>query len=218
MVLLARRQLIAGALCAASQPAIALAAPAALPPSLRFAIMRKGKPFGSYQVAFAQAGKQLTVTTDVAMNQKIAGVQVFDYVHHCVEVWRDGKFAEMHSRTVRDRKDVDEVNAVRDAYEVKISTNKSPNVAPAGAAPLTHWNAATLTGPLFNPQDGRTLDLKANQVGRDPVLLANGSQLTAAHWALRGVQQIDEWYDNAGLWAGLKGVFPDKSVVEYRRI
>jgi hypothetical protein len=218
MVLVVRRELIAGALAAAIPPAVALAAPAALPAALRFAVLRKGKPFGTYQVAFAQAGKQLTVTTDVAMNQKIAGVQVFDYVHHCVEIWRDGKFAELHSRTVRDRKDVDEVNAVRDAYEIKIATNKTPNIAPANAAPLTHWNPATLTGPLFNPQDGRTLELKASQLGRDPVLLANGSQLTAAHWALRGGQAIDEWYDDAGLWAGLKGVFPDKSVVEYRRL
>jgi len=218
MVVLPRRGLILGAFAFGLEPVSAQAAPAALPPLLRFAIVRKGKPFGSYRVAFAQAGGQLTVTTDVAMSQKIAGVTVFDYQHHCQEVWRDGKFAELHSRTVRDRHDVDEVNAVRDAFKIRISTNKGPNLAPAAAAPFTHWNPATLAGPLFNPQDGRMLDFKVSQVGRDPVLTASGAPLTAAHWALRGSQQIDEWYDDAGLWAGLKGVFPDRSVVEYRRL
>jgi len=166
----------------------------------------------------ATAGKVLTVTTEVAMSEKIAAVTVFDYRHHCVETWRDGRFAELHSTTVRDRKTTDEVNAVRGDYEIKITTNKGPQIAPAGAAPLTHWNMATLSGPLFNPQDGKLLTLKAQAVGKDPVLLANGTQLAAAHWALRGEDQMDEWYDDAGIWAGLKGMLPDKSMMEYRRV
>ena len=218
MVVLARRRLIAGALAAASAPALALAAPAALPAALRFNILRQGKPFGTYQVGFVQAGGQLTVTTDVAMRQKIAGITVFDYSHHCQEVWRDGAFEEMHSRTVRDRHDVDEVDADRQGTGIRIRTNKGPGVAPPSAAPFTHWNMATLTGPLFNPQDGQMLDLRAHQVGRDAVRLASGGVLNAAHWEVRGAQQVDEWYDDAGVWAGLKGVFPDKSVVEYRRL
>ena len=82
--------------------------------------------------------------------------------------------------------------------------------AEAGAA-IVHLHAR-------NPQDGRPLALKAQQVGRDPVLLASGASLSANHWALHGADQIEEWYDDAGVWAGLKGLLPDKSVMEYRRV
>jgi hypothetical protein len=34
---------------------------------------------------------------------------------------------------------------------------------------------------------------------------------------LRGDQQIDEWYDDNGVWGGLRGVLPNKSILEYRR-
>ena len=157
MVFIARRRLMTCALAAAGAaalPAGARAAPLPVPPggSLRFNIIRKGKPFGSYAVSFATAGKVLTVTTDVVMSQKMAAVTVFDYHHHCVETWRDGRFAELHSTTVRDRKTTDEVSAVRGDFEIKIATAKGPQIAPASAAPLTHWNMATLSGPLFNPQ------------------------------------------------------------------
>jgi hypothetical protein len=221
MVFLARRGLMAVGLSAAAVAALPRFAEAnPVPPSgaLRFNIVRKGKPFGQYAVTFATADKVLTVTTDVAMSEKIANVMVFDYHHHCVETWRDGRFSELHATTIRDRKKTDEVHAVRGDYEIKITTDKGPDIAPVKAAPLTHWNMATLTGPLFNPQDGRMLDLKAQQLGRDPVLLASGASLGAAHWALHGADQIEEWYDDAGLWAGLKGLLPDKSVMEYRRV
>jgi hypothetical protein len=230
MIFLDRRTLIAGALstgalAAGSLPALAATAPApavVTPPTnnLRFNIIRKGKPFGSYQVIFTNAGDAVTVTTDVAMSMRISGVNVFDYRHHCEEVWKGGKFASLKSSTVRDRKvdQTDTVSAVRGEYEIKITTNKGPLGAPLNAAPLTHWNAATLKGPLFNPQDGRSLDLNPTMIGRDSYTLASGAPVAASHWTLRGSQTIDEWYDDAGAWAGLRAVFPDKSVVEYHRL
>lgn len=224
MVFLARRSLLTGALAAAGAatlPGGAWAAPLPVPPSgaLRFNIIRKGKPFGSYAVSFAAVGKVLTVTTDVAMSSKVANVTVFDYHHHCVEVWRDGKFAQMDSATIRDRRQTDEVHAVRGDYEIRIKTDKAPLIASVDSAPLTHWNQATLNGPLFNPQDGKILNLRGQQLlGKDSVMLANGTSITAAHWALHGEDQIEEWYDDTGLWCGLKGLLPDKSVIEYRRV
>lgn len=224
MLVLPRRNLIASALALGAASALPRAAAAAAGPvpasgALHFNIIRKGKPFGQYAVTFVTVGKQLTVTTDVVMNSKVANVTVFDYHHHCVEVWRDGKFAQLDSTTIRDRKQTDEVHALRGDYEIKIRTDKAPQIAPLNAAPLTHWNQATLNGSLFNPQDGKMLDLKGQQLlGKDNVMLANGTSITAAHWALHGADQIEEWYDDTGLWAGLKGLLPDKSVIEYRRV
>ncbi|MGZ6050327.1 MAG: DUF6134 family protein, partial [Phenylobacterium sp.] len=128
MVLLARRQLIAGALAAAAQPAVALAAAPGQPASLHFAVYRNRKPFGRYQISFNNSGDVLTVVTDVAMNMSIMKMDVFDYSHHCEEVWRGGKFQELYSQSVRDkgRSENETVRAKRTAYGIQITTNKGP--------------------------------------------------------------------------------------------
>lgn len=217
MALFDRRTLITGALAAASVPGVALAG--SVPPSnaLRFNIVRNGKPFGQYNVLFAMRGDALTVTSDVTMSMRISGLTVFDYMLHCEEVWRGGKFIELRSRSRRD-KDSQAVTAVRTDVGINVTNQHGLVTLPLTANPLSHWNAAALQGPLFNPQDGYPLRLVAQPVGHDPVTLANGSKLAANRWALRGQSEIDDWYDDAGVWAGLRAVFPDKSLVEYRRV
>jgi hypothetical protein len=226
MALFDRRAVIGGAVAAGLAPAVLLPQPARaagpVPATgrLQFNILRNAKPFGQYSVAFVTAGDLLTVTTDVAMSMHIGKLKVLDYHHHCEELWRRGQFSEMHSHTVRDGNEgqADTVAAVRGDFGIHITTNKGPLSAPPKANPLTHWNAATLQGPLFNPQDGVMLDVTPRDLGRDGILLANNTQLIANHWSLRGSQVIDEWYDDAGVWTGLKGQLPDKSMIEYRRV
>lgn len=225
MTILDRRAVIAGAASVGAIGGLALpglAQAGSIPASgrLDFAILRNGKPFGSYRVTFVTAGDLLTVTTDVAMNMKIAKLTVLDYRHHCEELWRKGQFSELHSHTIRDNNQAqaDTVNATRGELGIHIVTNKGPLSAPSNALPLTHWNMAALGGPMFNPQDGLMLQLQATNLGRDGVLTAKGAQLIATHWTLRGAQSIDDWYDDNGIWAGLKGQLPDKSTLEYRRI
>ena len=219
-----RRALITGAIAAAGAASLPRAAAAAIPlpagNALHFDVYRNGKPFGKYQTLFSVSGNVMTVTSDVAMSMKIANMTVFDYQHHCEEIWRDGRFAEMRSHSLRDKgkTEADTVSAVRGDFDIRVTTNKGPLSVPIEASPLTHWNQATLGGKLFNPQDGLLLDLTAHPMGRDAVNIAKGGQITANHWALRGAQTLDEWYDDGGIWAGLKAVFPDKSIIEYRRV
>jgi hypothetical protein len=214
-----RRTLITGALAvagAAALPRNPLAA-TALPASLRFSIIRNNKLFGQCQIGFVTSGNVLTITSDVTMSQRIANISVFSYHHHCVETWSDGRFAEMHSSTQRDKSDRQDVTAVRTPSGVKIMTSHGPDIAASDANPLTHWNPAVLSGPLINPQDGRPVEVITRQLGRDGFTQASGAPIAGNHWVLRGSQTLDEWYDDAGIWAGLRGVLPDKSVVEYRR-
>jgi hypothetical protein len=224
MAFLDRRAILTGAIAAVGAASLPRAAAAAIPlpagNALHFDVYRNGKPFGKYQTLFAVVGNVMTVTSDVAMSMKIANMTVFDYQHHCEEIWRDGKFAEMRSHSLRDKgkTEADTVTAIRGDFDIRVTTNKGPLSVPMDASPFTHWNQATLQGKLFNPQDGLLLDLTSHPMGRDPVTIAKGSQITANHWALRGSQTLDEWYDDGGIWAGLKAIFPDKSVIEYRRV
>jgi hypothetical protein len=212
-----RRTLIAGALSAGLLPSLARAAVPAVPPALHFAILRNGKPFGKYDVALASSGDTMTVTSDVAMAMTISGLRVFNYTLHCVEVWKGGQFISLESQSVRDSERTT-LSAARGNLGITIRNKLGPQLLPLNANPLTHWNPAVLNGMLFNPQDGVLLDLKAQPPVRDMVTLANGTKLAANHWALRGQSPIDDWYDDAGVWAGLRAIFPDKSIVEYRRV
>lgn len=215
MLKLNRRGLVAAGLSAAALPKFALAAPPANA-TLHFNVLRNGKPFGNYQLAFVTSGDTMTVTTDIAMAARIAGLTVFNYRHHCEEIWRGGKFMELHSNSVRDS-DKDFCTAVRTANGIAITNKDGPLIAPPTANPYTHWNGATISGPMFNPETGFMLRLTAQPMGHEPFALASGAKVMANHWALRGESEIDEWYEDSGAWAGLRAVFPDKSIVEYRR-
>lgn len=212
-----RRLLITGALAAAAAPGLALAAPAGV---TRFAITRNGQPFGHYMVATAVRGNVTAVVSDVAMSARVAGVTVFNYRHHCEEIWRNGQFMEMRSHSVRDNQSdlEDIVTAARVTNGIRITNKAGLSVLPSGAHPFTHWNPETLKGPLFNPQDGALLRVTTAPVGKDAVTLANGSQVMGNHWTVRGETEIEEWYDDTGAWLGLRGKLPDRSTLEYRRV
>lgn len=217
-----RRTLIAS-VAAAAAPAPVLAAAAAPAPTrslVTFAVLRNGKPFGQYTVQFDRNGGQLTVTTNVAMSARIAGLTVFDYRHRCIETWIDGVFAEMNSHSIRDNQadEEDVVRALRTTQGVRVTSKHGELLLGLDARPFTHWNRVALDGPLFNPQTGLQLRLTAATVGKDVVQMANGSRVTANHWVLRGEAQIDEWYADSGAWYGLRGTLPDRSLLEYRRV
>ena len=105
------------------------------------------------------------------------------------------------------------------AFIGRLEEQKGADVLLAALPQLLGPPSPTGGGPMFNPQDGTMLyDLAARPLGRDTVTLANGAKIPADHWAVRGKQEIDDWYDEAGVWAGLRAIFPDKSVIEYRRV
>ena len=175
-----RRTLIGVAAAAAATPGAALAQAAATN-TVRYAILRNGKPFGRYTVAFQNKGDAIVATTDVFMQARVAGLTVFDYRHRCIETWRSGQFVEMSSHSIRDNAaDLEDiVTAVRTATGVKVTDKIGSITLPANAAPFTHWNAATLKGPLFNPQTGKILKVRTVALGKSPVTMANGARVTA---------------------------------------
>lgn len=208
-----RLLLAAGALAAV--PAPVLAAP---PPSRRlaFTVLRNGERIGEHRMTFSGDVASPTVSTEVDMTVKLGGVTVYRYRHTAREVWADGRFESLESvtdATAGDRK----VSARRTPSGVLIRTGRREVLAPAGTSPLTHWNPRVLTGRLFNPQEGDLVRITAAPKGVRPVILADGRSIEAQVWSLRGEAEIDNWYDRAGVWTGLKGRLKDGSVIEYRR-
>lgn len=195
-----RRLLLAAGL--AALPVLALAA-APASRRLTFNVLRNGTRIGEHVMSFSGDPASPTVTTEVRMAVKLGPVPVFRYRHHAVERWSGGRFAGLETTTDSNGK-AERVSARRTDGGVVIETAKGRVTAPPGVRPFTHWNPEVFSGPLFNPQEGKLLKVTARRVG-------------PRQWAVRGEAEIDDFYDEAGVWTALKGKLKDGSILEYRR-
>lgn len=196
---LSRRGLV-GAGLALATPGLALAAR----PRLDFQVFRNGARVGLHQMEFAGDAANRTITTHVAMTIKVGPVPVFRYRHEAVERWVGGRWSSLETRTVQNGK-TRKVSARAMPGFVQIEGPAGLLRGPAGAAPLTHWNSAVLSGPLFNPQEGKMLKVRCVQAA-------------PGRWTIRGETEIDDDYDPAGDWLALRGKLEDGSRMEYRRV
>ena len=199
-LLVRRREVILGGMGLALVPGAALAVPG----RLAFQVFRNGSKVGEHVVAFTGDDNARTATTNVVMTVKVGPVPVYKYKHQAIEKWVDGKFASVETTTNGNGK-VTNVSARQMGTYVQINGPGGAVRGPANALPLSHWNQGNFGKPLFNQQEGKMLKVTCTQVG-------------TGHWQVRGEAQIDDFYDDAGNWSGLKGKLEDGSDMEYRRI
>jgi hypothetical protein len=212
---LTRRSLIAVGASALAAPSAFATAPAN--GRLAFAVFRGKDKVGEHVMRFSRSGSGLTVSTEVEMRVKLGPIPVFRYAHTATERWRGDNFASLTTRTDTNGK-IEQVKAEATPTGVAIEGPGGRLTAPAAAAPLTHWNTAALDRPLFNPQLGKIMKVRTARVGRESVQLADGQSIPASRWTIRGEAEIDNWYDSAGAWAGLRGKLEDGSTMIYRRL
>ena len=195
-----RRELIVGAAALAMAPRAAFAAPG----KYMFAVFRNGTKVGEHAMTITQSGEDITASANVAMTIKVGPVPVYRYKHTATERWVNGKFASIETFTDANGKK-QKVVAKAGGPAVTIEGPAGLVRAPANANPLSHWNTAAFGQPLFNQQEGKVLKVTATKV-------------SPTHYRVRGEAEIDDFYDAAGNWVGLKGKLEDKSTLEYRRI
>jgi hypothetical protein len=196
---LPRRAVLGAGLVLPFLPSLAAAAPKAL----SFAVFRNGTRIGDHHVTFSGDGESLVATAEAILTVKLGPVPVFKYKHHAVEKRVGGDFVSLVTSTDSNGK-AEKVSAEKEGGVVRISCPTGDVTAPANINPITHWNPASFSGPLFNPQNGKLLKAKATKAG-------------AGHWQVRGDTEIDDYYDDAGAWQALKGKLNDGSMIEYRR-
>jgi hypothetical protein len=210
--MIGRRTLLAGG--------AALAAPVsglAVPPDLRFDVMRNGSLIGHHTIGFHGEGDSLVANVAVDIVVRIGPIPVFRYTLSVREIWRDGRFLSLESETNDDGKHF-HVNAGNSGGQVVVETAKAPRaVLPPETIPLTHWNELCMRRKLFNPQDGVPIDSKVVDHGEEMVALANGHEVCATHYALVGKVALDDWYDTDRQWTALRSTGTDGSRIEYRR-
>jgi Family of unknown function (DUF6134) len=195
---------------------LASAARANPPPNgrLLFAVFRNGAHVGEHNVAFSRADGGLKATSAVAMTLRLGPVPIYRYEHHAVEQWRDERFERLETTTLSNGK-AERVTATHGDQGLRIETAAGVIQAPDAAVPLTHWNAEAMRPPLFNPQTGKMLRVSCVHHSGDrlPAPLSGA----ATRLTVTGDAQIEDWYDDDGVWAALRGRLPDHSILEYRR-
>lgn len=174
---------------------------------LAFAVFRKQARVGEHRMVFTRAGGLLEVVTEADMRLAVGPIPFVRYSHRARERWRDGRFESLETSSSTNGKR-DRVEARREGGAVLVVTPRGERRMSGRAAPLTHWNPAILDGPLFNPQTGAPLKLTTR---REP-------DPTGVRWLIRGEAEIDNWYDEAGVWRALRGKLPDGSWMDYRRL
>ncbi len=190
-----------------------------LPPRrpVAFEVWRQGHRIGAHSVVFGGGGQDFTVAIDAELLVKIGPIPVFRYHHRASEVWREGRFAQFESHTTTNGAEV-HVSALRSGEGVVVNTSTGQVLhAPAGARPLTHWNAAVLDGPVINPQNGQLPHERVTRTPGDTVQLADGRKVAATRYTVTGDADLTDWYDAEGLWTALKAKAPDGSLIDYRR-
>jgi len=185
---------------------------------LAFRVLRKGGEIGSHVLDFTRTDDMVEVRFDVRMAVKFGPITLFRYRHTGIERSQAGRFLSLETQTDNDGEAL-RVSARREAAGVVVeATNLASRKLPEDARPLTHWNRACMSAPLFNPQDGKVMKLAAAPRGEEAVALANGSTVTATHYTLTGEATLDEWYDAASIWAALRATAADGSIIDYRRL
>jgi hypothetical protein len=145
-------------------------------------------------------------------------INFFSYSHHAMEDWSDGRFDRIETSSVTNgHKQAVRAHRVDNGVMIEPSEG-APYLADAGVLPLTHWNRQILDGALFNPQDGKILRERLTSRGADMVQTPDGRSLPATRYSLTGETQIDDWYDQNGVWAALRGKVKDGTVLTYRRV
>jgi len=218
--MLSRRNLIVGVAAIAAGPAVhgqALAVASPPPGLLRFDVSRNGSRIGEHVVSLSRSGTTMRAEISVEIVVGFGPITLYRYKHAVREEWQNGQFRWMESET-NDNGTLYQVQAERTTEGVLARRSGSDEtIMSAGTIPLTHWNAACLRAPLFNPQTGQTLKMAVYSRDVEMIDLGGERMTRARRYSLVGEETLDTWYDDRNVWTALRSTGRDGSIISYRR-
>jgi len=185
--------------------------------NLVFRVMRKGDDIGRHSLTFTGDAAQMQVDINVDIRVGFGPITLYRYTLRATERWRGDVLMEM-TGTTDDGGTKDFVTARRQKEQLAVEGSAGkPYLAPVGSIAASHWNRAQLVGPMVNIQDGELLDFRVTPKGKEQVN-ARGRAVAADRYALVGKENLDLWYDPAGVWVGLAATGRDGSIITYEQI
>ena len=205
----------AGALaCAAPRRASA----AALPPALKFRILRAGKQIGAHSVGFETAGSGMRVITAIDLEVKIAFVSAFRFAHRGTERWEGDRLVELRSTTDENGERF-EVTGKLVAGALQITAPNGTTRADASAFTTNDlWNpSALLAKNLVDAQHGGMVGIVSQSEAAQEIVAAEGRIAASRYRLISPFLAGTIWYDATGRWR--KSEFQIKGErLEYRAV
>ena len=217
-----RRTLLVSGLAASAIPLQRVAAAESttgVPPTGRilFEVFRNESRIGTHTLDFTCAGQSVTARIAIRLAAGLGPITLYRYAMDATERWEGGRFVALDTAT-NDDGTAHAVSVRRSGEGLLVRANgEPPSQLPGNALPLTHWAIATMSAPLFNPQDGTPIPDRAVPEASEAVRMLNGSSVQAKGYRLTGAFALQDWYDESQLWVKLKAKAKDGSDIDYRR-
>jgi len=186
--------------------------------TLAFRLTRRGDVIGHHTANFERSGKQLTVRVAVDALVTVVSIPLVRYTHRVVEVWSGDTLLSLNGETDKNGQH-EWVKAQRSPDGLVVTGSKTERyVAPDPAGATSYWNKHMLEKPMVSLEDGVLQRPKVETRPPETIALASGRSIAAEHYNLSGPFNLDLWYDQSGMWAGMAAAIKDGSIVRYERL
>ncbi len=162
-----------------------------------FTVMRNDDPIGRHYIAIKVDGSHIEINERTDIEVRLAAIPVYRFAFRGRQLWEDGRLVGMNGRTNNNGKLL-EVNVRPDGEGYVRTVNDRVDRFDKSTHVFALWNIDTLKHrSFFSIAEDDTLEVSFQYVGREKLTVA-GQVLHVDHYAMRGSEARDLWYDHAG--------------------
>lgn len=174
-------------------------------------VFRNDNNIGNHQVCFIQSENQLKVLIETKMKVEFLSLTVYRYHYVSQEVWDSNSLNRVETR-VDNNGAISKTLALRNQNGFWVNRSDSSGLIQDSFLTTNHWNINAMSqNKLFNTITG---NLNNVMISRAPV--GSEQQSGLREFQVRGMLNIDTYYDVDGNWQGMRFDHKDGSEIEFR--
>ena len=204
------------AISIASSAGVAAADPLALyGDSIKFEVLRNGKPVGFHTTRFVRDGNGLEVRSEMSLKVPVFLLFSYQMEYRATERWRDGVLIALDVDVTRGGQEY-RIDGRKDGEVFSWTGPAGPRSEPLPLIPTSHWNSVVINSSrVLNTLTGNINHVSIPREGVETVQTGDGPRM-AYRYSYEGDLETDVWYDTAGRWVKLRFEASDGSIIEYR--
>jgi len=184
---------------------------------IKFKVYREGNPLGVVMLRFNVKDGKYLVDIQTLFDFRIGPFTLYYYALRAQDEWNGSELLRARG-VVNDDGEVYIVDGRAGPDGFRFIGREGEYLAPPGqAVPSTYWNyALTDATKLIDLQYGRLRNITMTEIGPETIL-AEGREVEATHYEMRGDLNLDIWYGGNGEWAKMTFVHGG-AAFEYVRV
>ena len=183
--------------------------------SIKFEVLRNGKPVGFHTTRFVRDGNGLEVRSEMSLKVPVFLMFSYQMEYRANERWHDGVLIALDVDVARGGKEY-RIDGRREGEIFSWSGPAGPRSEPLPLMPTSHWNGAVINASrALNTLTGNINYVSILREDLETVQTGNGPR-EAYRYVYEGDLETKVWYDDAGRWVKLRFEASDGSIIEYR--